>query len=134
MKGAQQNELLRDLLTEPELEELKQTSLHNGLAALRARQQRRRAARALVLGALPVVLVCAVLIRQGIRIWPSRVKQMQGNSFTAAQSPQESGVKLINDDELFALFPGRSLALVGPPGHQELLFLDQSGPSATTTQ
>jgi hypothetical protein len=34
-------------------------------------------------------------------------------------------VRVISDEELFALFPGRSLALVGPPGHQQLVFLDE---------
>jgi hypothetical protein len=34
-------------------------------------------------------------------------------------------VKFINDEELLALFPGRPLALVGKPGEQQLVFLDQ---------
>ena len=132
MKRAQQTELLKDLLTETKLEDVQRTSLQHGLAALRARQQRHRIARALALGALPVALVCAILIQQGVRVWPSRVYPMGGSSAMPARD--QSGVKLINDEELFALFPGRSLALVGPPGHQELLFLDQAGPPATTTQ
>ena len=32
----------------------------------------------------------------------------------------------INDDELFALFAGRSMALIGKPGEQQLVFLDQN--------
>ena len=45
-------------------------------------------------------------------------------SIVATAPPEESGVKMISDEELFALFPGRSLALIGKPGHQQLVFLD----------
>jgi hypothetical protein len=34
-------------------------------------------------------------------------------------------VKLINDDELLALFPDRPVALIGKPGQQQLVFLDK---------
>jgi hypothetical protein len=34
-------------------------------------------------------------------------------------------VKIITDEELFSLFPNRSMVLVGQPGHQQLVFLDQ---------
>jgi hypothetical protein len=40
-----------------------------------------------------------------------------------------SEVKLINDEELFRLFPGRSLALIGKPGEQKLIFLDEEADS-----
>jgi hypothetical protein len=36
-------------------------------------------------------------------------------------------VKIINDEELFALFPNRAMALIGSPGHQQLIFLDHGG-------
>jgi hypothetical protein len=43
----------------------------------------------------------------------------------APAAPSEtSDVKIISDDELFALFPGRSMALIGTPGQQQLVFLD----------
>jgi hypothetical protein len=32
--------------------------------------------------------------------------------------------EIITDEELFALFPNRALALIGSPGHQQLVFLD----------
>jgi DNA-binding XRE family transcriptional regulator len=40
--------------------------------------------------------------------------------------PEKSDPKMLSDEELFALFPGRSLALVGKPGYQQLVFLDTS--------
>jgi hypothetical protein len=36
-----------------------------------------------------------------------------------------SPVKLITDDELLALFPDRPVALIGKPGQQQLVFLDE---------
>ena len=43
----------------------------------------------------------------------------QAGVYPAASQP----VKIISDEELFALFPNRPLALVGKPGHQQLVFL-----------
>ena len=34
-------------------------------------------------------------------------------------------VKFITDEELLALFPNRSVGLIGKAGHQELVFFDQ---------
>jgi len=36
-----------------------------------------------------------------------------------------SGVKYITTQELFALFPGRPIALIGKPGRQQVIFLDE---------
>jgi hypothetical protein len=41
-----------------------------------------------------------------------------------APPPDAAKVKIITDEELFALFPNRALALIGSPGHQQLVFLD----------
>ena len=42
---------------------------------------------------------------------------------SAAQT-ETAKVKIITDEELFALFPNRAMALIGPPGRQQLIFLD----------
>ena len=42
----------------------------------------------------------------------------------AFSSTAESKVEYITADQLFALFPNRQIALVGKPGHQQLIFLD----------
>ena len=39
-------------------------------------------------------------------------------------------VKFITDEELLALFPDRPVALIGRPGHQQLVFLDKSTSTA----
>jgi hypothetical protein len=43
-------------------------------------------------------------------------------------------VQIINDDQLFALFPGRPMALVGTPGHQHLVFFDTTTSPRTALQ
>jgi hypothetical protein len=35
-------------------------------------------------------------------------------------------IKVISDEDLLALFPDRSMALLGPPGQQQLVFLDKA--------
>lgn len=129
MKRSEQNEILSSLTEEMDLAELKQSSLEGGLAALRQRRQRSRARRALALGALPVLLAVVLLLDRSVRARRPRTQHPPHNSAAAGAGSQDSGAKLITDEELFALFPNRSLALVGKPGHQELIFLDQDASS-----
>jgi len=49
------------------------------------------------------------------------------NSFAAA-SDMPIAIETINDQELLALLSGRTVALIGPPGHEQLLVLDGPGP------
>ena len=55
-----------------------------------------------------------------------------GQPSTSAGSPavrmETATVHKLTDEELFALFPGRQMALVGPPEDQRLFFLDASEP------
>jgi hypothetical protein len=43
----------------------------------------------------------------------------------ALESKGLSKVEYITADQLFALFPNRPMALIGKPGHQQLIFLDK---------
>ncbi len=49
-----------------------------------------------------------------------------------ADKPRGYDLEIITDEELFSLFPNRPLALVGKPGHQQLIFLDQPQTSNET--
>jgi hypothetical protein len=44
----------------------------------------------------------------------------------APDQPRPSTVEFISDEELLSLFPNQPLALVGPEGRQQLVFLDQA--------
>ena len=129
MKRSEQNEILNRLTAEMDLAELKRSSLESGLSALRQRRQRRRAHRAWALAILPVLLAGALLVDRSVGILRPKTPPTQHISAATGAGSQDSGARLISDEELFALFPNRALALVGKPGHQELIFLDQGATS-----
>src|SRR5262249_31749752 len=125
MKDHEEDPLLKELLGGEELSGFRQDSLKRGLDAVRRARRRRRVVR-IGLAAVPVLLAAALLLR------PSPQRQKEPVSVTAVSVPaaqpsrnQPAAIRYIGDDELFAMFPGRSIALVGAPGHQELVFLDQ---------
>ena len=129
MTPAEYNKLLSDLLAERDLSDLRQKTLDSGLLALRQHRQRRRAQQTFVLTALPFILVSVILVGRGIRHWRVTSAGNSPSATVAIMQTLDTRVKVISDAELFALFPNRSLALVGKPGHQELVFLDQDKPT-----
>jgi hypothetical protein len=126
MKLSEQNKLLKDILAERDLSTLRENTLESGLVALRHHRQRRRARRTLSLAALPLLLISAAVIVWNVRALRLTSNKRQPASPLAVAQKQNSAVRVITDDELFALFPNRSLALVGKPGHQELVFLGRN--------
>ncbi len=120
MKPCEQDKLLEELLAGPELATLRRASLDNGLALL---QRHRRAwqIRTGLLACIPLVLLLVLLLHQ-----PASQKGLFGSGSTSLiAQPKSSSVKVITDAELLALFPGRPVALIGRPGQQQLVFLDQ---------
>ena len=127
MKHPDENPLLREILADEPLTALRRTSLEQGLEAMRRTRRFRRSAGVGTLALVPVLLIVALTLHKRAQETvstpptpgppPARV---------VAAPPEERGVKMISDEELFALFPGRSLALIGKPGHQQLVFLDTS--------
>ena len=127
MKPDEQDELLNELLSGEEVSDFRKASLERGLATMRSRRRQRRAIQALVMVLLPLLAMAGILLHQR-RGQPIRqvasVKPAAAVSVTSATTTRDEGVKVITDEELFALFPGRSMALVGKPGEQKLVFLD----------
>jgi hypothetical protein len=125
MKHPDENPLLKEILADEQLAVLRHALLNQGLEEMRRARRLRRAARVGLLALLPVLLMVALTQHKRIQETTSQpsIPGPQQASVVAAP-PQESGVKMISDEELFALFPGRSLALIGKPGHQQLVFLD----------
>ncbi|HXP58972.1 MAG TPA: hypothetical protein VN829_00705 [Dongiaceae bacterium] len=124
MKRHEADRLLSELLAGDALSDFRRSSLEEGLALIRRRRRARRAGRWCVLALLPLAFGAGVLLS-----WPARVRPVSVADSHAARVPGQSAgagsVRIINDEELMALFAGRPLALVGRPGHQQLLFLDQ---------
>ena len=122
--------LLNDILTGDDHAEFRRRSLEHGIAALRQRMRRRRILQAGALAALPCLLALAVL--PGIlRHRPAPQTVIATHTAPTRPAAELPPVKTINDEQLFALFPGRAMALIGTPGNQQLVFLDHpdSAPS-----
>jgi hypothetical protein len=119
--------LLDATLTTERSDDARRATLNTGLAALQRRNRRRQFQRRMLVAA-PVVLLL-------IALTSSLISQPNGNtgSNIAARSelsPEPdtipgTPIRIISDDELFALFPDRPLALIGPKGNQQLVFLDE---------
>ena len=114
--------LLNDVLAEAAPDDFRQSSLEWTLGLARRRRRIRYAVRT---GSVALFLAAAVA---GWLLVPVR-----HGSITARPTPAERRgsdnpvvtIETINDEELLAAFPDRPLALIGPPGQQDLVFLDQ---------
>jgi hypothetical protein len=138
MNSAPKDTLLKELLSGRELEELRASTLNHGLDLARRRRRNRRAAR--MSGFAAFVFAVAVLVSMRFRtISTVDPRIMVGHPGAAATdlvstvppapSREPPAVRRLTDDQLLALFPGRPVALIGPPGDQTLVFLDQPTPT-----
>jgi hypothetical protein len=120
MKRSDQDRLLREILEEGEAADFRAASLAGGVDFLRRRKTRARIAQVCAAGMLAGLLVFWLALHLSSRPAGPRLAVVTA---PAAQTDM-SKVKIINDEELFALFPNRPMALIGPPGRQQLIFLD----------
>jgi hypothetical protein len=113
MTPREQENILEDVLGGDDSAPLREATLSAGLNALHWKRRKRIAARASLL-----ILPLAILL------FPThhQKKLLSQIQPAAAVAPK---VEQITTEELFALFPNRPLALVGKPGAQQLVFLDQ---------
>ncbi|MDB6039043.1 MAG: hypothetical protein JWM99_2884 [Verrucomicrobiales bacterium] len=123
MKRTDQERLLKEIFDAEGESGFRRDSLNRGLKLIRRRKILRRC---VVLCVLPSLLVLAIW-----RYSPPHLASVASiktqpaiTSFRVGQDSQRSKVDFISDEQLFELFPNRSLALVGRPGHQKLVFLD----------
>ncbi len=125
MKRNDQDRLLDEILGGTELAALRQASLDAGLRRVRARARRLQARRIGIVAALPVLLAVALMgLRPGVSDTGSERTANAAAPAPRATAPEFKPIRAVTDEELFALFPNRSLALVGKPGSQRLIFLD----------
>jgi hypothetical protein len=61
------------------------------------------------------------------------INRVKPRPSTPPAAPEEDNVKTLTADELFALLPHHSLALIGKPGNQQLICLDQPVADAART-
>lgn len=131
MNRNDQEKLLGALLPGEEEADLRGASLAQGLQAIR-RKRRGRAAQLYALAFLPFAVALLLFVERlpscatrNAALNPTRQAEAQRSLPAVATIIAAQPTKVISDEELFALFPGRSLALIGSPGHQKLVFLDR---------
>jgi hypothetical protein len=120
MKRSDQDRLLREILEEGEAADFRAASLARGVDFLRRRKRRNGIAQACSVCVLAGLLIFGLALHLAPRPAGPRLAVVTA-PVTQADT---SKVKIINDEELFALFPNRAMALIGPPGRQQLIFLD----------
>lgn len=123
--------LLNELLSRPELEQLRATTLDRGLAILRQRRRQRH----LIRSAAIVVVLLGMLAMGWMLLKPQTASPLAARppelpaARAMANSPPiaapTSNVRMVSDQELLGLFSGRPVALIGPPGAQRLVLLDE---------
>ena len=118
---------LRDrekLLTEVLVDEtdVRQATLRAGLSALRGRRVRRYAARVATL-LIPSLLTAGLIVSRMNR--PFR-NEPQPTRVQLEETVPGTRIHVLTDEQLLDMFKGRPVALIGPPGNQHLLLLDQS--------
>ncbi|HTJ00382.1 MAG TPA: hypothetical protein VL527_15995 [Dongiaceae bacterium] len=127
MKPSDPKELLHEILADAELDQLRRTSLDAGLTVVRRTRRQQSVLRVSLLAGLPVLLALAFALawRQLPTAQPNPVvAAVRPVSPSPVAPPAPTQVETISDAQLFALFSGRPLALIGSPGHQQALFLD----------
>lgn len=127
-----QDPLLDAVFSDEDLADLRSASLEQMLMVARQARQRQRAMRtaglclasvAVLIGLLALYESATPLDRQGVVRHTTVTPQHRAPSPAVIPSAAP-GVKILTDDELLALFPGRPVGLIGPTGRQRLVFLD----------
>ena len=132
MNRSERAQLLKEVLATDELAGLREQSLQHGLQAVRRRKKQRGMLRSGSLAILPIIAVSSLLYFR-----PNQAPVVTSNHTPATETTANhkiGDIKLISDEELFALFPGRSVALIGKPGHQQLVFLNTQSATAEKDQ
>jgi len=130
MKNRDSNPLLTGILDSELLDDFRQASLAFGLNAIRGRRRIRRIVRTCAIG-IPVIAILAAFLYHDISLHRNGSISSETASRVASIPSSKDEVQIIDDDQLFALFPDRAIALVGKPGHQQLVFLDQLEPPSS---
>jgi hypothetical protein len=153
MKPDPYERFIKEILEDEDLAWFRQASLESGLKALQRRRTRRKIFGGSVMAAFALLAIVLVVWPRSSELdhTASLVlpEKSQGPETAAANHPLESSghqmekpptsanqasvdssitpaepaVRIINEEELFALFPGRSLALIGKPGGGQIFLL-----------
>ena len=126
MTPHEQDQLLKELLIGEEISDFRRASLEQGIALIRLQRKRRQIAQRAVLVCVGLLLLSLFISELPKSFRPRLSTPRAQQAVPPVPLAADLEIKWINDDELFALFAGRSMALIGKPGEQQLVFLDQS--------
>jgi|ERR1043165_7287462 hypothetical protein len=126
MKPPEHDRLLNEIITGEEVADFREASLQHALTAIRQQRRRQRSLRRGALAAVLVVVALGIVVGRSPKPTAQEIEASNASPVAVSSAPPRTApLKLINDDELLALFPDRPVALIGKPGHQQLVFLDQ---------
>jgi len=116
MNSRETDRILKEVLATDTTDRLRSASLEQGLTLMRRRRQVQTIVRA-------CAVVCLLLAPIAILITSSFPRAVA--PVVVSGSPAQLGsppqLERITDEELLALFPGQTIALVGAPGDQRLM-------------
>ena len=126
MQTPERDELLEEILSGESTNNLRERSLERTLTAVRRQRQWHNTLR----GACVVGLVGLIVTVVWNKHQPSEEPEIAAGSRNAGQMETAktvpgTSIRVINDDELLAMFPGRPVALVGPPQNRQFVLLDE---------
>ena len=124
------DELWEDLIGDVASDEFRREALAGAMAAVGSRRRRRKAGY-IAFVVLPVLLLLALQLNQNtfsenpvVMVLPEISEGVILSSQQAGEEASEMiGLKILTDEELFGMFPGRAMALISSQGDQELVFL-----------
>jgi len=128
MKHPEHDRLLNEIVTGEELADFREASLQHALTAIRQQRRRQRFVRLGALAGVPIAVALGIVFSRSPKPALREIAASNASPVAVASvQPRTAPVKFISDDELLALFPDRPVALIGKPGHQQLVFLDKPG-------
>ena len=133
MKDSKLDPLLNELLCGEETVPCRASSLNQMLESARRRQRQRQWRPVAVSAGVPAALALGLFLTRPHAPAPKLVANVSSPVQTApagvaqpeSASVGKAVVHFISDDELLSMFPGRPVALIGAPGHEHFVFLDQ---------
>jgi hypothetical protein len=117
-------QLLKDLLSGDGLSDFRSTSLEYGLASLRLRRRRRRLVSIALMSTVPLVAVI-VFFSQSIEHALHPPASVPPRLVASSAKKLAPTLSIIDDEQLLALFSDQPVALVGNPGQQQLVLLNE---------
>ena len=122
-RNDEREELLADVLANEA--ELRNATLEAGLQEVGRVCRRRRAMRAVTIGAMPVVISAAIICVREMLSNGEKPGDLSLHIARADELIPGTPIRVVNDEQLLELFQGQAVALVGQPGHQQLLLFDE---------